>query len=257
MSGFHLRPQRSLDDLVRLACSTDPQEAEEHPRRLALAPRAALGLGVVLLALALVLALRTVTGAASGGQGAVPPATSASAAATPDGARSGAVPSIADPAPSSASPASGGQDVVVHVTGAVVSPGVVHLPAGSRVTDALTAAGGPSADADTSQINLARPLADGEQVRVPRAGEDASAWDAQAPTAATGTPGASPGQGQVNINTADAGELERLPGIGPALAQRIVDYRREHGRFGAVEDLTDVPGIGPAKLRALKEVATV
>ena len=74
---------------------------------------------------------------------------------------------------------------------------------------------------------------------------------------ATGSPGASPGQGQVNINTADAGELERLPGIGPALAQRIVDYRREHGRFGAVEDLTDVPGIGPAKLRALKEVATV
>ena len=146
---------------------------------------------------------------------------------------------------------------MVHVTGAVVSPGVVHLPAGSRVTDALTAAGGPSADADTSQINLARPLADGEQVRVPRAGEDASAWDARAPTAATGSPGASPGQGQVNINTADAGELERLPGIGPALAQRIVDYRREHGRFGAVEDLTDVPGIGPAKLRALKEVATV
>ena len=154
--------------------------------------------------------------------------------------------------------------VVVHVTGAVSRPGVVTLPPGSRVTDAINAVGGASAEADTQQLNLARVLTDGEQIRVPRIGE-VLPDPAPQPGGAT-TPGArtAPGKsgdggasGTVNINTASASELEKLPGIGPALAQRIVEYRDSHGPFASVDSLTDVPGIGKAKLEGLREQATV
>ena len=154
--------------------------------------------------------------------------------------------------------------VVVHVTGAVARPGVVTLRAGSRVADAVDAAGGASADADTEQLNLARVLTDGEQIRVPRVGEvlpDPVPQPGGAATPGAGTapgkPGAGSASGTVNINTASASELEKLPGIGPALAQRIVEYRDSHGPFASVDSLTDVPGIGKAKLEALREQATV
>ena len=154
--------------------------------------------------------------------------------------------------------------VVVHVTGAVSRPGVVTLPPGSRVTDAINAVGGASAEADTQQLNLARVLTDGEQIRVPRIGEvlpePAPQTGGDAASGARTAPGKSGGggaSGMVNINTASASELEKLPGIGPALAQRIVEYRDSHGSFASVDSLTDVPGIGKAKLEGLREQATV
>ena len=154
--------------------------------------------------------------------------------------------------------------VVVHVTGAVSRPGVVTLPPGSRVTDAINAVGGASAEADTQQLNLARVLTDGEQIRVPRIGEvlpePAPQTGGDAASGARTAPGKSGGggaSGMVNINTASASELEKLPGIGPALAQRIVEYRDSHGPFASVDALTDVPGIGKAKLEGLREQATV
>ena len=154
--------------------------------------------------------------------------------------------------------------VVVHVTGAVSRPGVVTLPPGSRVTDAINAVGGASAEADTQQLNLARVLTDGEQIRVPRIGDvlpdPAPQPGGDAASGARTAPGKSGGggaSGMVNINTASASELEKLPGIGPALAQRIVEYRDSHGPFASVDALTDVPGIGKAKLEGLREQATV
>ena len=154
--------------------------------------------------------------------------------------------------------------VVVHVTGAVSRPGVVTLPPGSRVTDAINAVGGANAEADTQQLNLARVLTDGEQIRVPRIGEvlpDPAPQPSGAASPGAGTaPGKSGGggaSGTVNINTASATDLEKLPGIGKALAQRIVEYRDSHGPFATVDSLTDVPGIGKAKLEGLREQATV
>ena len=152
----------------------------------------------------------------------------------------------------------------MHVTGAVSRPGVVTLPPGSRVTDAINAVGGANAEADTQQLNLARVLTDGEQIRVPRIGEvlpDPAPQPSGAASPGAGTaPGKSGGggaSGTVNINTASATDLEKLPGIGKALAQRIVEYRDSQGPFATVDSLTDVPGIGKAKLEGLREQATV
>ncbi len=262
---------RSLDDLVRLACSTDPEEPVRRPRRLAIAPRAAIIAGSALLILALALALRAVlvsTGADS--QAAPAAAAGASApmrppptgAAASPGMKPATVPTTGSAAgPGGLSATSG--SVVVHVTGAVSRPGVVTLPPGSRVTDAINAVGGASAEADTQQLNLARVLTDGEQIRVPRIGEVLPDPAPQPGGAATPSVGTAPGKtnggasGTININTASASELEKLPGIGPALAQRIVEYRDSHGPFASVDSLTDVPGIGKAKLEGLREQATV
>ena len=252
---------RSLDDLVRLACSTDPEDPVRRPRRLAIAPRAAVVAGSVLLVLAVVLALRAVltsTPAAAGTTAAARP----SAAVSTAGPRAGTATAPGGLAPGG--PSAGAGSVVVHVTGAVIRPGVVTLGEGSRVNDAIGAAGGVSPDADTQQLNLARVLTDGEQIRVPRIGEvlpDPAPQPGAAVTPGTGTapgkPGAGSASGIVNINTASASDLEKLPGIGPALAQRIVEYRDSHGPFASVDALTDVPGIGKAKLEALREQATV
>ena len=254
---------RSLDDLVRLACSTDPEDPVRRPRRLAIAPRAAVVAGSVLLVLAVVLALRAVlTSTAAGGESA-PAAAGTTAAARPSAAVSTAGPR-AGTATAPGGPSAGAGSVVVHVTGAVIRPGVVTLGEGSRVNDAIGAAGGISPDADTQQLNLARVLTDGEQIRVPRIGEvlpDSAPQPGAAVTPGTGTapgkPAAGSASGMVNINTASASDLEKLPGIGPALAQRIVEYRDSHGPFASVDALTDVPGIGKAKLEALREQATV
>jgi len=150
---------------VRLACRTEDEASQIRPRRAALLPRVALALGVCLIALALVLAARTMLTAPTGqeaplGRRAQSPVPTSS---LPPGDQD-LVP--VDPA----SPDSGPAQVVVHVAGAVAVPGVVVLRPGARVADAIDAAGGPAADADTDQLNLARPLADGEQVRVPRGG---------------------------------------------------------------------------------------
>ena len=129
----------------------------------------------------------------------------------------------------------------VHVVGQVANPGLYELPAGSRVVDAVAAAGGFTATADQAQLNLAQVLEDGQQIIVLAQGA--------VPAVSTGPAGAA---ATVDINTADATGLETLDGIGPALAQRILDYRSAHGGFRTVNDLQNVPGIGPKKFAAIK-----
>lgn len=137
-------------------------------------------------------------------------------------------------------------EIVVHVSGAVARPGVLRLAPLSRVADAVEAAGGPVADADLDQLNLAAPLGDGERVHVPVEGETLPV-----DPAASGAP-----TGPLNVNSASAAALETLPGIGPAIAQAIVAARSDH-RFETVDDLLRVRGIGPSKLEELRPLVTV
>ena len=134
-------------------------------------------------------------------------------------------------------------DVVVYVSGAVASPGVLTLPATSRVIDAITAAGGATPEADLESINLARILVDGEQIRVGVVGESP-------PSASAGT--GTDAQACVRLATATETELQTLPGVGPALAQRIISYRATHPRLTSVEELDDVPGIGPSLIEKIR-----
>ncbi|MBZ4653297.1 MAG: competence protein ComEA [Peptococcaceae bacterium] len=138
--------------------------------------------------------------------------------------------------------------LTVHVVGAVAKPGVYTLEEGKRIHDLIQLAS-LLPEADTTLINLAAPLQDGKQVYVPFKGE----------ATAGGTPQktGAPGDGLININTAGIKELDSLPGIGPALAQRIIDYRENHGNFAAVEDITKVSGIGPSTLQKFKHLITV
>ena len=144
----------------------------------------------------------------------------------------------------SAPPSSGEHtDVVVYVSGAVASPGVLTLPSTSRVIDAITAAGGATPEADLESINLARILVDGEQIRVGVVGESP-------PSASAGTD--TDAQACVRLATATETELQTLPGVGPALAQRIISYRATHPRLTSVEELDDVPGIGPSLIEKIR-----
>lgn len=162
--------------------------------------------------------------------------------------------------PSSAGPgtasAGAGGIVVVDVVGQVGRPGLVSLPAGSRVADAITAAGGATPEADVSLLNQARLVIDGEQIRVPRPGEViAAAPGAAAPGAAGGAGG---GVGAVvSLNSADLATLDGLPGVGPVLAQRILDWRSEHGRFTSVDELGEVSGIGDKLMSQLRPRVTL
>lgn len=180
-------------------------------------------------------------------------------------------------------------EVVVHVVGAVKKPGVQHLKVGQRVVDAVNAAGGATADADLDSVNLAAKAVDGSQIAIPHKGTPlpvgAIVPMTLPPNALTGklssergpverrTSERSPIESRtgdsspipshrsgkktptaaVNINTASASELESLPGIGPATAQKILDYRSEHGRFGSVDELMAVKGIGEKKLEKMRE----
>lgn len=154
---------------------------------------------------------------------------------------------VAPPPVVSSSPAGqiGGPEVVVDVAGRVRHPGIVRLPLGSRVDDAVRAAGGPLPGASYDGLNRARKLADGEQVLV---GVPATA----------GQPAGPPGQdGRVDLNLADEAALDGLPGIGPVLAQKIVDWRTEHGRFASIDQLREVGGIGESKFAAIKNKVRV
>ena len=142
--------------------------------------------------------------------------------------------------------------LVLHVHGAVVEPGIVELPAGSRVVDAIAAARGPTDDADLGGVNLARVVVDGEQLYVPRIGEVPPPGAGASSGAGAGT-----GSGLVNINTADAAALETLPGIGPALAGRIIAWRDANGGFRAVDELLAVSGIGEKTLEGFRDQVTV
>ncbi|MDZ4167026.1 MAG: ComEA family DNA-binding protein [Coriobacteriia bacterium] len=145
--------------------------------------------------------------------------------------------------------------LVVHVAGCVVRPGVYDLPVGARVADAVAAAGGVLDGAATDAVNLARLLADGEQVYLPSEEEAARGGPATAASAGAQAGSAAAGSA-VNINAANATELETLPGVGPATAQKIVDDREKNGPFAAPEDLMRVPGIGPKKFEALADLVT-
>ncbi len=143
-------------------------------------------------------------------------------------------------------------EILVHVAGAVRRPGVYALADGARVIDAVQAAGGLTRKADGTAINMARPLADGEQVLVPRRAPPGGGGAGTDPPSGTSTSG-----GPVNINTASAGELETLPGVGPVLAQRIIDYREQHGPFRTPSDLQKVSGIGPKTFESIEPHITV
>ena len=132
--------------------------------------------------------------------------------------------------------------LVVHVAGAVRRPGLYRLDEGKRVADAVARAGGATAPADTAAINLAAPLADGMQVLVPR-------------RVPAGTGGAEAGA-RVSLSSATAADLDGLPGIGPVTAQKILDYRAEHGGFRSIDDLDAIPGIGPARVEQLRDLVT-
>ncbi len=150
--------------------------------------------------------------------------------------------------------------VVVHVVGAVNTPGVVTLASGARVLDAVRAAGNATGDADLERLNLAARVVDGQRIAVPRVGEPVpAAVPDGAGTAVPSEPGAASSSAPaapVNINTATAAELEALPGIGPSTAAAIVRDREQRGSFNRVEDLARVRGIGPAKLAALQGLVT-
>ncbi|NPV27181.1 MAG: hypothetical protein HPY81_06990 [Firmicutes bacterium] len=141
--------------------------------------------------------------------------------------------------------------VTVHVVGAVEKPGVYQLPAGTRVFEAIEQARALP-EANLEAINLAEPLNDGQKVTVPRKGESLPGTTADVQVSST-RPGS-----KVNLNTATAAELDaRLPGVGPTLAQRIVDYRNQHGKFRSIEDLKNVSGIGEKRFQELKDLITV
>ncbi len=136
----------------------------------------------------------------------------------------------------------------VYVSGAVHHPDVYTLAQDSIVKDAIEAAGGPTEEADLERINLALPVTDGQQVHVPRQGEDNPPVQPPSGQPTTG--------GRVNINTADSAALESLPGIGPSLAQRIIDHRQAHGPFERIEDVMEVSGIGEATFVGIQELIT-
>lgn len=203
---------------------------------VALAARDALGGGVVVERAE----AASETGESSSAEGDVEPAGAGDDDGPPTGDAGGE--EIVAPEPAT---------LVVHVDGAVGAPGVYELPASSRVNDAVLAAGGLSAGADTSDLNLAAPLSDGEKVHVPLEGETA------APASGGAATGASDDGGPVNINTAGVEELDELPGVGEATARAIVEDRERNGPFSAPEDLMRVSGIGEKKFAKLEGLVCV
>lgn len=234
---------------------------------------------ILVLASAAVLGFRLASGQAQVSSLAVPPVAGPGADARasgpvtasrsgPDGAAmSTAEASGAPPrgTPAAAeSPAAAGP--TVHVVGAVKRPGLYRLAAGARVDDAVRAAGGAEAGAALAALNLAAPLTDGTQLHVPGRGEAAVGpyaaqgaappGDGAAPAPGAARVPAAPSSAPVRINTASQAELEALPGVGPALAQRIIAFRDSHGRLQGEQDLDAVPGIGPAMLEKLRGVVS-
>jgi competence protein ComEA len=193
---------------------------------------------------------------AAGATPAAAGATSATAAGATPGAAAGATPTV------QLERADGGW-VTVHVAGAVRRPGLYRLPAGSRVNDALRRAGGAGRTADLTAVNLAAKLEDGRQILVPRrppaAARGAPVAAAGGSAAGGGSTVAAPGApaAPINLNTATLEQLDTLDGVGPGIAQRILNYREQHGGFRRVEELGEVPGIGDKRLATLTPLVTV
>lgn len=184
------------------------------------------------------------------------PSASAGAGGAPSRfAGAGPVPPSTAPDVGDAAPLGGG--LLVHVVGAVAEPGLVTVPDGARVADALQAAGGATRKADLTALNLARTVVDGEQLYVPAPGESVPGAPVAPGRGGQGTPGDQAAGGDVDINAADALALEALPGVGPSIAQAIVEWREANGPFASVDELEDVPGIGPATLDEIRDSARV
>ncbi len=242
-------PRDALDAL-------DPAARRAGPR-----VRIAVGAAVVLFVAAV--ALAAVVSFASGGGGAQEviggsggPSGANGSADSPNGGVSGDGPNGADAADGTVGEP---LPLLVHVLGAVASPGLVELDQGARVVDAVAAAGGFTADADPAGVNLARPVVDGEQLRVFAIGEVPAAAAGGGAGAGGGGAGggAAASDGLVHLNTAGVAELDTLPRIGPALAQRILDYREANGAFTSVDQLMDVTGIGDAVFAGLAELVAL
>lgn len=287
------RQKRAMQDFIRVAYSGDHEQVE-RPYRVAMGAKAALWGGITLIALGLLIAAwqlfiispepnRAQTGAKTATTRAQSLGTAKSAAVAASaqasarspapgpggggaGLASSAGPASSGGATSGGDAASSGQ-IVVDVDGAVAHPGLYKLPPDSRVQAALAAAGGLSPQADVHRINRAAKLHDGQKLYVlsqgestpPLAASSGQGCEGQACTSAEGGVAGSDteGQGLVNINTANATQLTQLPGVGPAIAQKIIDYRTANGPFTSVDDLTKVPGIGAAKLAQIKSHARV
>ena len=242
-----------------------PQPAPGRvPRRWQLSVRLAVVSGVALAVLTAGVVTRATLAAPAASELVTAPAPARSAAADPAGSPRVGPATAGRPPPTGAvgrPPSTGGSGirsgllpaggvVVVHVVGQVRAPGVVQLPTGSRVSDALAAAGGPAPGADLASLNLARVVGDGEQVVVPAPGEVGGGAVSANPQAGGKAP-------VVDLNSADVAALDSLPGIGPVLAQRVLAWRAEHGRFTDVAELGQVPGIGDTLLGRLRDLVRV
>ncbi|HVF14736.1 MAG TPA: helix-hairpin-helix domain-containing protein [Acidimicrobiales bacterium] len=195
-----------------------------------------------------------------------PPPAAAPAAPAGVGPGAGSVPAGGAGGGAATTVVGGGVGVVtVHAAGQVSAPGVYSVPAGARIADLVTAAGGLLPEADIDRLNLAARVVDGTRVYIPRKGEtpppEAAAGDPGAGAGATGGAagggGAGAAAGPVDLNTATAAQLDTLPGVGPATAAAILTYRTRHGRFKSVTELLEVPGIGPSKLEAIRPLVVV
>jgi competence protein ComEA len=168
----------------------------------------------------------------------------------PAGTTTPAAPLPPPPAPGASATGTSSTRVVVDVVGAVRRPGLYRLASGSRIADAVARAGGASGRADLAQVNLAAPIADGEQIVVPKRGLAGAAPPAAGGTGGSGGTPTAP----VQLSTATLEQLDSLPGIGPVTAQKILDYRTKHGAFSSVDELDAVPGIGPARMDQLRDL---
>lgn len=141
--------------------------------------------------------------------------------------------------------------ITVHITGAINNPGVIIIEEGARIVDALEAAGGETEEADVNRLNLAYVLEDGEKLYIPSKNEEEQEYITQ------GKDNMSEGQSKININSAQIEELITLPGVGEATANKIIEYRKENGKFQKIEDLKNVPGIGDSKFENIKMLIKV
>ncbi|MBM2822000.1 MAG: ComEA family DNA-binding protein [Thermoleophilia bacterium] len=147
--------------------------------------------------------------------------------------------------------------LVVHVVGAVRRPGLYRLREGARVADAVSRAGGATRGAELAALNLAAPLVDGIQVLVPRRAAASQALEATGADPSADVASGTVGLGRkLSLSSATADQLDELPGVGPITAQKILDYRAEHGPFRSVDDLDAVPGIGPTRIEQLRDLVT-
>jgi competence protein ComEA len=250
----------------------------ERPQLVVVAAIVALGLllagWAVLRARPVAIASPAAAGSAESGAPASGPAAPTTTASPPAPSGPSVTATAAGQATASTAVAPGGGSpsatIEVHVLGAVRRPGVVALPAGARVNDAVREAGGLKTSAHLGALNLAQPLGDGQQVYIARGGHTSEVRDPTAPVVAPpaggstdggvgagGGPASAPPQGPVNLNSASLEQLDQLPGIGPVTAQKILDWRQQNGRFSAVEELQEVDGIGPKTFADLQPLVTV